>query len=146
MVSAKGALCPRHTIGTRSAARYAALTRISRQLAEVFYFVWIGVCLWAVRCLRVGLLLCLCTGLRIYERRMKIFAGPIFCSSLVGFDQLISWRWFKRREQITLDAVGGSSRTSIELFAHGAAVWAEENVWSATTAVEELSIEVMDEN
>jgi len=59
---------------------------------------------------------------------------------------LISWRWFKRREQITLDAVGGSSRTSIELFAHGAAVLAEENVWSATTAVEELSIEVMDEN
>jgi len=31
-------------------------------------------------------------------------------------------------EQITMDAVGGLSRTSIGLLAYGAAGWAEENV------------------
>ena len=51
----------------------------------------------------------------------------------------------KTLEHITLDAVGGSSRKSIGILAHGAAVWAEESVWMATAAVEELSSELMDE-
>ena len=52
----------------------------------------------------------------------------------------------KTLEQITVDAIGGSSRTSIGILAHGVAVWAEENVWTATAAMEELSLDVMDEN
>jgi len=51
----------------------------------------------------------------------------------------------KTMEHITLDAIGGSSRLGIGVLAHGAAVWAEESVWAATSAVEELSSEFMDE-
>jgi len=39
-------------------------------------------------------------------------------------------------ESITLDAVGGCPRDSIGLLAHGAAVFAEENVWAGTSAVQ----------
>ena len=48
-------------------------------------------------------------------------------------------------ESITLDAVGGCSRDSIGLLAHGAAVFAEENVWAGTSVVQELASEFMDE-
>ncbi|XP_039844547.1 uncharacterized protein LOC120704278 isoform X2 [Panicum virgatum] len=47
---------------------------------------------------------------------------------------------------ITLDAVGDCLSNSIGLRAHEAAVWAEENVWSGTAALEEAAGEFMDEN
>ena len=61
-----------------------------------------------------------------------------------SIDQLDMVR--KTLEQITMDAVGGLSRTSIGLLAYGAAGWAEENVWSATAALEESCSDSMDEN
>lgn len=48
----------------------------------------------------------------------------------------------KTLEEITIDAVSGS----IAVLAHGAAVWAEENVWDGTAALEKLSRDFMDEN
>ena len=69
---------------------------------------------------------------------------------------LLSSGWFqsldhlevlqKTLEAITLDAVGGCSRNSIGLLAHGAADWAEENVWAGTGATQELGTELMDED
>ncbi|KAG2563858.1 hypothetical protein PVAP13_8KG370600 [Panicum virgatum] len=47
---------------------------------------------------------------------------------------------------ITLDAVGDCLSNSISLRAHEAAVWAEQNVWSGTAALEEAAGEFMDEN
>ncbi|KAG2570614.1 uncharacterized protein LOC120642869 [Panicum virgatum] len=52
----------------------------------------------------------------------------------------------KTLEEITLDAVSGSPRNSIAVLAHGAAVWAEENVWDGTAAMENLSRDFMDED
>jgi len=52
----------------------------------------------------------------------------------------------KTLEEITIDAVSGSPRNSIAVLAHGAAVWAEENVWDGTAALEKLSRDFMDEN
>ena len=49
-------------------------------------------------------------------------------------------------EQITVAAVSGSSGTSIGVLAHGAVVWAEESGRTATSAVEDLCTEWMDEN
>ena len=49
-------------------------------------------------------------------------------------------------EAITLDAVGNRLSNSIGLAAHEAAVWAEENLWSGTAALEEAAGEFMDEN
>ena len=43
----------------------------------------------------------------------------------------------KTPEAITLDAVDDCLSNSIGLLAHGAAVWAEENVWAGTAALEE---------
>jgi len=52
----------------------------------------------------------------------------------------------KTLEEITMDAVSGSPRNSIAVLAHGAAVWAEENVWDGTAAMENLSRDFMDED
>lgn len=52
----------------------------------------------------------------------------------------------KTLEEITIDVVSGSPRNSIAVLAHGAAVWAEENVWDGTAALEKLSRDFMDEN
>ena len=52
----------------------------------------------------------------------------------------------KTLEEITMDAVSGSPRNSIAVPAHGAAVWAEENVWDGTAAMENLSMDFMDED
>ena len=45
-----------------------------------------------------------------------------------------------------MDDVSGSPRNSIAVLAHGAAVWAEENVWDGTAAMENLSRDFMDED
>lgn len=52
----------------------------------------------------------------------------------------------KTLEEITMDAVSGSPRNSIAVLAHGAAIWAEENVWDGTAAMENLSRDFMDED
>jgi len=52
----------------------------------------------------------------------------------------------KTLETITIDVLGGCSRISIGQLAHDAAVWAEESVWGATAAVQELACEAMTEN
>ena len=52
----------------------------------------------------------------------------------------------KTLESITVDVLGGCSRISIGQLAHEAAVWAEENVSGATTAVQEMACESMAEN
>jgi len=52
----------------------------------------------------------------------------------------------KTLEEITMDVVSGSPRNSIVVLAHGAAVWAEENVWDGTAAMENLSRDFMDED
>ena len=77
---------------------------------------------------------------------MTFFARKIGFLVLVGLTDLIIWRWFRRCwKSITLDAVGGCSRDSIGLLAHGATVFAEENVWAGTSVVQELASEFMDE-
>ena len=52
----------------------------------------------------------------------------------------------KTLEEITIDTASGSPRNSIAILAQGAAVWAEENVWDGTAALEKLSRDFMDEN
>jgi len=51
----------------------------------------------------------------------------------------------KTLESITVDVLGGCSRISIGQLAHEAAVWAEENVWGATAAVQEMACESIDD-
>jgi len=51
----------------------------------------------------------------------------------------------KTLESITIDALASCPKISVGQFAHDAAVWAEENVWGATAAVQEMACESIDE-
>ena len=83
----------------------------------------------------------------ISERRTKLFAKKNLLLSSGWFQSLDHLEVLQKTlEAITLDAVGGCSRNSIGLLAHGAADWAEENVWAGTGAAQELGTELMDED